>query len=105
MLDKVDEIFEEIQELKKEHEYENGEDISFKYGVLKQKIEDSIAEAKLINMREGLVGARPTNYRPLDSYKREFMPFCKLWFFVKDFKTHHPRWMKGSFGDLKRDDL
>ena len=81
--------------MKKEEEIEKYEDVSFQFGVLKEKIETKIEESLLINSRENLVGSRPTNYRNLEVYKRDFTPYCRLWFFVKDFRSHHPKWMRG----------
>ena len=105
MFEELDGIQDEFLSLKKECDIEKYDDISFSFGVLKQKIRDAIDRSTTINTREEIVGARQTNYGQINSIKKEFNPYCKLWFFVKDFRKNLPRWMKGPFKELNRDSI
>ena len=105
VIQEIDSIQDELQQLKKESDITKVEDMSFSYGVLKKRIETASDEAKLINFREGLVGARHTDLRMLEQIKKDFNPYCKLWFFIRDFERHYPKWMKGPLGELDREAL
>jgi dynein heavy chain len=103
MYEAIDAISDEFLELKRVSDIEKYEDYSFAFGVLREKIKQTIEMAKTINNREEIVGARQSNYRELDTIKQEFNPYCKLWFFVRDFRKNSPRWIKGQFRELNRD--
>jgi hypothetical protein len=103
VIKEIDSVQDELQLLKKENDITKVEDMSFAYGILKKRIETASGEAKLINFREGLVGAKHTDLRILEQIKKDFNPYCKLWFFIRDFERHHPRWMRGPLGELDRD--
>jgi len=60
-------------------------------------------DCKLVNHRESLVNARSTDFRQLDKIKKDFAPYCKVWFYARDFFAHSPGWMGGTLGDLDRD--
>jgi dynein heavy chain len=103
ILDETDNIREELTELKKIKDLDAYEDTSFSFGVLKGRIERSIEEGRVINMREGLVGIKNTDFKQLEQIKREFTPYCRVWFYARDFHYHFPTWMKGNMSDLDRD--
>ena len=41
-------------------------------------------------MREGIVGVKYTDFKYLENIKKEFLNYCKLWFFIRDFSYHEP---------------
>jgi dynein heavy chain len=103
MLDEVESLWEEMGKLRLEDTMSQFEEVSMLYGVMKARLETASKDAKLINSREALVGSRPTDFKRLDALRREFAPYCKLWFFVRDFHYHLPRWMRGPMHDLDRE--
>lgn len=103
ILDEIDSVRHELAELKKVRDLETYEDTSFSFGVLKGNIERGIEEGRVINMREGLVGSKTTDFRQLEQIKKDFTPYCRLWFYARDFHYHYPAWMKGNMSDLDRD--
>lgn len=103
MLEKIDQIEEELKELKKADDIMKFEDYSYLFGILKNRIQNASEKVKVINFREGLVGAKPTDFRQLEQVKKEFNPYCKLWFHIRDFFYHSPKWYKGQMCELDRE--
>ncbi|CAG9321581.1 unnamed protein product [Blepharisma stoltei] len=103
MLEKIDQIEEELKELKKADDIMKFEDYSYLFGILKNRIQNANEKTKVINFREGLVGAKPTDFKQLEQVKKEFNPYCKLWFHIRDFFYHSPKWYKGHMNELDRE--
>ena len=103
ILEEITEITTELTDLKTISDLSKFEEMSEAFGIMKKRIETASESAKLINFREGLVGAKHTDLRQLEAIKKEFNPFCKLWFFIRDFERHFPKWMRGPLGELDRD--
>lgn len=103
MIIELDNIMDELQDLKRETDIMNHEDFSFKFGVLETRIKNASEECRIINHREGLVGLRNTNFKQLDLIKKDFIPYSKVWFSARDFFYHSPRWLNGPMIELDRD--
>ena len=96
-------IRSDFEVLKTSHDYERYEEISQSYGLLKDTMEKTSDFCKILNVREGIVGVPSTDFKHLDSIRREFSNYCKLWFYIRDFAYHEPMWMRGNLSDMDSD--
>lgn len=99
----IDNIRNEFLALKEESNIEKFEEISQSYGILKDNIDKTSELCKVLNLREGIVGVKMTDFKHLESLKREFSNYCKLWFYARDFFYHEPIWMRGNLCDIDSD--
>lgn len=90
IIKEIEDIRDILFELKKEKHIEKYEEMSNAFASLKDRIEKAIEYGRIINVREIIVGLRTTDLRALDSIKLEFTPYCKLWFYIRDFFYHLP---------------
>ncbi|CAG9329916.1 unnamed protein product [Blepharisma stoltei] len=105
IIKEIEDIRDLLFDLKKEKDIEKFEEVSNAFGSLRDRIDKAIEFGKVINVREGIVGIRSTDFKVLDSVKLEFTPSCKLWFYIRDFFEHLPIWMKGHLGELDRESI
>ena len=91
--------------MKKEDSFEDQERVSIEYNILKNELQDTSEKSKLINSRELLIEESLSDFKVLEEIKREFTPYCKLWFFIRDFVQRYPTWMSEPIGTLNRDSI
>ena len=101
----IEAILEKLNLLKKEDSFEDQERVSIEYNILKNELQDTSEKSKLINSRELLIEESLSDFKVLEEIKREFTPYCKLWFFIRDFVQRYPTWMSEPIGTLNRDSI
>ncbi|OMJ79537.1 hypothetical protein SteCoe_20429 [Stentor coeruleus] len=99
----IEAMGEKLDELKKEDNLDLHDKMSLEFSILKNDIQEAATSAKQINSREIIIEEEPSDFKLLDEIKREFTPYCKLWFFIRDFIERYPVWMSGPIGTLNRD--
>ena len=58
--------------------------------MMQESIQKASQIEKTVNARESILGRQLTDFKSLEKLKTEFAPFCKLWFFIRDFVNRYP---------------
>ena len=99
----IESLEQKLNLLKKENDIENQENISFEYSLFQSEHKEASEIARKVNTRENLIQEPLSDFKQFEEIKREFMPYHKLWSYIKEFYQKHPQWMNGPIGSLNRD--
>lgn len=94
---------QKLEELKLEKDIYRQEVVSLDFSVLNNDLKNAGQRAKVVNSRELVIGKDVSDFKVLDEIKKEFAPYCKLSFFIRDFLQRYPLWMSGPISGLNRD--
>lgn len=89
--------------LKKQDNYQKYEQYACEFGMMQENIQKFTEIVKIVNMRESIINQIQTDFKLLTDIKTDFTPYCKLWFYIRDFLDRYPIWMNGPIGNLHRD--
>jgi dynein heavy chain len=91
--------FHEFNDIKKFEEIAN--DVES----VNQRIAENIAQAKLFNTQEFLVGKEQKDYSRLDQMAKQFKPYSDLWLTIRKWHNSHDSWMNDPWEQLDAEDL
>jgi len=91
--------FHEFNDIKKFEEIAN--DVES----VNQRIAENIAQAKLFNTQEFLVGKEQKDYSRLDQMAKQFKPYSDLWLTIRKWFNSHESWMNDPWEQLDAEDL
>lgn len=103
LLKNIEEMVEKLEELKKEDDINKQDKISLFFKQIEYNIESAAKTAKTVNSHEEIIGKKITSFQILEDLKKNFTPYCKLWYFIRDFVEKYPQWMDGPINLLHRD--
>ena len=102
---RVAEMFNNFQQLIQENDLSKSETMAENFNALKDLVEKTAQECKLLNSREFILEIEVTNFKLLEKIQRRYTPYCKIWYFIRDFLGNYPYWMSDPIHILKVDTI
>lgn len=98
LTDDMEQYGEQIAQFESEGIDADVDEVADRIHTLNDKLDECKRRIELINSRESLYGADPTNYDGnLDMITEDLEPHATLWISASKFRTARPLWMQGPF--------
>ena len=93
----------DLQLLKQQDNYDEYEKFALECQKLQVNLNQATETMKVVNTREQITSQQQTDFTQLNEIKNEFSPYCKIWFYIRDFEDRLPKWYDDRIFTLHRD--
>ena len=89
--------------IKLQDNYEDYEKHAMSCTALQYGLEQASETVKIVNIRESIIDQTATDFKQLTDIKTEFAPYCKIWYYIRDFEYKLPQWYEDRIFSLHRE--